>query len=53
MLKKVKGNIHNTKLRAILLLEVDLNTMYKIIFNSHALSSMENQNMILCKIIGR
>ena len=52
MLEKVVGNVQVQKLRAILLLEVDFNTMYKIIFNNRLMPNIEAMNAILIEIIG-
>ena len=40
------------KLRAILLLEVDFNTMHKIIFNNRLIPNLEAVNAILIEVIG-
>ena len=47
----MKGIIHISKLQAILLLEADLNGLYKIIFSSCLLPSLEYINKIPCEII--
>ena len=52
MLEKVEGNINVQKLRAILLLEADFNTMHKIIFNNRPLPKIEADNAIPMEIIG-
>ena len=52
MLEKSKGNIQVEKLYALLLLEADLNAIYKIIFNSRVLPSIEERKEILIEIIG-
>ena len=41
ILKKSKGDTNLAKLQTILLLEVDLNTVYKIIFSSRVLPVIE------------
>ena len=41
ILEKSLGNIHVQKLREILLLEVDFNTLYKIIFNRRIVLVLE------------
>ena len=43
MLEKSKGNIQVEKLRALLLLEADLNAIYKIMFNGRVLPSIEEK----------
>ena len=43
MLEKSKGNIQVEKLRAILLLEANLNAIHKIIFNGRVLPTLEEQ----------
>ena len=53
MLEKGKENINTGKLRVILLLEADLNGIYKIIFNSKVISRLEAINQILFKILDR
>ena len=40
-------------MRAILLLEADLNSLRKNIFNQHILLSLEQHNVIPSKIVGR
>ena len=52
MLEKSLGIINITKLRAILLLEADFNTIHKIIFNIRILLSLEYNKLIIDKIIG-
>ena len=47
MLEKSKGNINVEKLRAILLLEADLNAIYKIMFNRRVLPKLEVNRLIL------
>ena len=51
MLKKGKDIIDITKRRAILLFEVDFNTLNKIIFNSKVILAIEKKQSIHCKII--
>ena len=51
-IRKSPGNMNVQKLRVVLLLEVDLNTLYKIIFNSRIMLVLEEKNVILYKIIG-
>ena len=41
MLEKLKENINIKKLRVILLLEMDLNTIHKIMFNSRLIPTLE------------
>ena len=41
MLEKIKGNINVKKLRAILLLEADLNILYIIMFTRRVLPKLE------------
>ena len=53
MLEKRKGNIKVDKLKAILLLETNLNTLYKIIFNGRVLPHLEANKQILIEIISR
>ena len=52
MLEKLAGNVNVQKLWAILLLEEDFNTIYKIIFNSRFIPSIEAANAILMEVIG-
>ena len=52
MLEKSVGNVQVSKLRAILLLEADFNTLNKIIFNNCTLPSLEVSQSILYEIIG-
>ena len=51
MLEKVSGNRNLQKLRAILLLEGDFNTTYKIIFNSRLIRSIEMKAVISMEVI--
>ena len=51
MIEKKKRIIYISKLWAILLLEADLNELYKIIFSCHLLSSLEHGNKISYEII--
>ena len=53
MLEKSKENIHVSKLRAILLLEADFNTLNKIVFNNRALPAIKASKIILLEVIGR
>ena len=46
------GNIDMIKLRAILLLEANFNSMNKILFNGCILPSLENSQSILYEVIG-
>ena len=52
MLEKSVGDVNVQKLLAILLLEADFNTMYKIIFNSRLIPSIEAANTISIEVIG-
>ena len=52
MLEKEKGNINVEKLRAILLLEADLNGLNKIIYNSRVILALEKRDNIPFKVIG-
>ena len=52
MLEKVAGNVQVQKLWAILLLEVDFNTMHKIIFNNRLMPNIEAINTIPMEVIG-
>ena len=52
MLKKKPNNISVSKLRAILLLDVDFNAINKIIFNTRLIPTLEAQNSIPRKITG-
>ena len=52
MLEKTAGNVHVQKLRAILLLEADFNTIHKIIFNTRLIPNIEAENAILIEVIG-
>ena len=47
ILKKVLGNTNTKKLRAILLLETDFNTLYKIVFNGRLMPELEVRDEIL------
>ena len=51
MLKKQHNNIVVSKLRAILLLKTDFNSINKIVFNSLLIPTLENNKLILKKII--
>ena len=51
MLEKSAGNVYVQKLRAILLLEVDFNAMYKIIFNNKLILNIEAVNAIPMEVI--
>ena len=53
MIEKSFRNTDISKLRAILLLEADFNTIGKIIFNSRLMLSLEKSKDILIEIIGR
>ena len=52
MLEKRKGVINVSKLRAILLLEVDFNGLNKLIYNTRVLLILENSQSIPYEIIG-
>ena len=52
MIEKSKEVVDKTKLHIILLLEVDFNTLYKILFNSRVILSIEKNQQILYEIIG-
>ena len=52
MLEKALGNIDMKKLRVILLLEADFNTVYKIIFNRRIIPRLKEAKTILNEIIG-
>ena len=52
MLEKSKGYINVRKLKAILLLEADFNTLNKIVFNTKLMPSLERTNSIPYEIIG-
>ena len=52
MLEKAPRKILVLKLRAILLLEADFNTLNKIIFNCRILPALERDNLIPPEIIG-
>ena len=51
MLKKSAGNALVQKLQVILLLTVDFNIIYKIIFNNRIIPSIEDKEVILMEII--
>ena len=51
ILEKSPSNLNTEKLRAILLLEVDFNTLYKIIFNNRMMLVLEVREEILQEII--
>ena len=53
MVEKSPRMIDITKLRALLLLEADYNTVNKIIFNNRVLPSLEWEERIPYEIIGR
>ena len=48
----MKGIIQVDKLRTILLLEADLNALYKIMFNGRVLPILEDKKLIPIEIIG-
>ena len=52
MLEKVSGNVQVQKLRAILLLEADFNTIHKIIFKNRLMLNIEAMNAIPMEVIG-
>ena len=52
MLEKSPDNINVEKLRVILLLEVDFNTLHKIVFNIRLVLKLEEIQSIPCEIIG-
>ena len=52
MLEKMKGIIQVDKLRAILLLEADLNALHKIMFNGRVLPALEEKKLIPIETIG-
>ena len=52
MLEKALENMDVKKLRVILLLEADFNTVHKIIFNKRMIPRLKEANTILNKIIG-
>ena len=51
MLEKSKGNIDVTKLRVILLLKANFNTLNKVFYNSRVIFSLEKYSSISHKII--
>ena len=51
MLKKTKVNANVTNLRAILLLEADLNDVHKIMFNGRSMPKLEEQSSTSIEII--
>ena len=51
-MEKKQGEISISKLRVILLLEVDFNAINKIIFNTRLIPILEANNMISREIIG-
>ena len=51
MLEKSVRNIQVSKLRAILILEADFNTLNKIVFNCRTLLALESKNTIPYEII--
>ena len=53
MLEKVRENIEVSKLRAILLLEADFNSLNKTVFNGRVLLRLEIKKEIPYEIIGR
>ena len=52
MLEKKESQIAVSKLRAILLLEADFNTINKIIFNTRLIPNLERNELIPHEIIG-
>ena len=52
MLEKKVNNISVSKLKAVLLLEVNFNTANKIIFNTRTIPQMEQRDEIPKEIIG-
>ena len=52
MLKKSRGVIKVSKLRVILLLESDFNSLNKLIYNTRVLLKLENSYLISYQIIG-
>ena len=52
MLENIAGNINIAKLRAILLLEVDFNTLNKIIFNRRVILRIKTAKTIPYEVIG-
>ena len=53
MLEKSRCKILVSKLRAILLLETELNALHKIIFNQRILIALEQHTLIPIEIVGR
>ena len=53
ILEKFLGNMNVQKLRVILLLKADFNTLYKIVFNGRIMPALEKASMIPCEIIGK
>ena len=51
MLEKLAGNVNVVKLRAILLLEADFNTLNKIVFNGRAILLIEALKTIPYEVI--
>ena len=51
ILEKSVGNIQVSKLRAILLLEADFNTLNKIVFNNRTIPNLEGSNSIPYEVI--
>jgi hypothetical protein len=47
ILEKPLGNVNVIKLRAILLLEANFNTLYKIVFNGRLMPELEVRDEIL------
>ena len=52
MLEKSKGDMNVKKLRSILLLEADLNALYKIIFNERVLPTIKRHDQMPKEVIG-
>ena len=52
MLEKLTGNVNAQKFRVILLLEVDFNTMYKIIFSNWLIPNLKLTDAIPAELIG-
>ena len=51
MLEKVLGKLSVSKLRVILLLEANFNTLHKIIFNRRILPTLEKKHLIPYEIV--
>ena len=52
MIEKVEGNIRVDKLRTLLLMEAEFNSLNKLIFSSRMIKGMENKNICQKNFLG-